>query len=190
MMYYDHALVAAAIAVGVGAQRRFGWPVVVMAALAGMSPDWDATPKHVSQHAYLIAHRVWGHNLFAATFVGASVGAVAYLVCRPKPGASRRGDLAVWVVLGTLIAWSHPLLDVLYCGIDRNADWPVALLWPVVSARVGVPWIPWSDWGATGILAAGMLLVLLLPRHRQLAACCTLLTLGLYVAIRGGLLHA
>jgi hypothetical protein len=197
MMYYDHAMVAATLTVAAGAQRRYGWAIVVIAALAGMAPDWDATPKHISSHAYQIGHRVWGHNLFAAAFVGGSVGAVGYLVHQSKrnrldleqPPAAERG-MALWIVLGVLIAWSHPLLDLLYCGVDRNADWPVGLLWPVVSERVGVPWIPWSDWGATGILAAGVLLIIALGRSRQLVACVSLLVLGLYVGVRGSLLRA
>jgi membrane-bound metal-dependent hydrolase YbcI (DUF457 family) len=187
MMYYDHAMVAASLAVGVGAQRRYGWAIVVMAALAGMSPDWDVLPRR----SHPDAHRVWGHNLFAVTLIGAAVGAAGYLVCQPdRDRGPRRGGLALWVALGTLIAWSHPLLDLLYCGRQRDADWPVALLWPVVSGRVAVPWIPWSDWGATGILAAGLLLVVALRRQRQLAACGLLLVLGLYVGVRGGLLRA
>jgi hypothetical protein len=67
MVYYDHAMVGATLAVALGAQRRYGWPVVALAALAGMFPDWDATPKHFSPRTYQIGHRVWGHNLFAVT---------------------------------------------------------------------------------------------------------------------------
>jgi membrane-bound metal-dependent hydrolase YbcI (DUF457 family) len=197
MMYYDHAMVAATVTVGMGAQRRYGWAIVVMAALAGLAPDWDALTQYKSLHDYQIGHRVWGHNLFAATFVGACVGAVGYLIHQSNGGevsqeqarAARRG-YAFWIGLGILIAWSHPLFDLLYCGVDRDADWPVGLLWPVVSRRVAVPWIPWSDWGATGILLAGLLLVALVRRQRQLAACVSLLLLGLYVALRGSLLRA
>src|SRR5262249_28013257 len=54
MVYYDHAMVGATLAVAVGAQRRYGWGVVLLAALVGMFPDWDALSKHVSPQTYKV----------------------------------------------------------------------------------------------------------------------------------------
>jgi hypothetical protein len=195
MVYYDHAMVGATLALALGAQRRHGWPVVVLAALAGMFPDWDATPKHLSPSTYQAGHRVWGHNLFAVTLAGLALGGLGYLTHRstraragsaPLPDTSGPGP---WLVLGVLILWSHPLFDLLYCGLDRDADWPVALLWPVVPGRFGVPWVPWRDWGATAILLGGLFVCLIQP-YRRLAACLCLVVLGVYVGIRGMVLHA
>src|SRR5262249_39949001 len=58
MVYYDHALVGATLSVAAGMQRRYGWPAVMLAALAGMFPDWDAIPKHTWPQAYVLGHRV------------------------------------------------------------------------------------------------------------------------------------
>jgi hypothetical protein len=195
MVHYDHGMLGATLAVAVGAPRRLGWPAVVLAALAGMFPDWDAMSKHVSPRTYQIGHRVWGHNLFAVTLAGIALGGLGYLIhnSRPRlpaqelsPAATRLGP---WVVLGVLILWTHPLLDVIYCGLEREADWPVGLLWPVVSGGYGVPWMPWHDWGATAILLGGLILIAVAGRYRQVSACLSLLVLGLYVAFRGALLH-
>jgi membrane-bound metal-dependent hydrolase YbcI (DUF457 family) len=195
MVYYDHAILGATLAVGVGAQRRQGWPIVILAALAGMFPDWDALSSHISPQTYRIGHRVWGHNLFAATFAGILLGWFGYWISQsgpkspnldPKASRGRKPpELSYWIVLCVLIMWSHPLLDFLYCGWDRNVDWPVGLLWPIVPEGYGRPWMPWNDWGATAILLGGLFAIILVRRHRQITACVFLALLASYVAIRG-----
>jgi hypothetical protein len=205
MVYYDHGMVGATVAVALGAERRYGWAVVALAALAGMFPDWDALAKHVSDDAYRSVHRVWGHNLFAATAAGLALGALGYWIhrssARPLPSAARpqvdgpassqapagadADGIGLWLVLGVAILWTHPLLDVLYCGWEHNGDWPVGLLWPLVRGGYARPWMPWQDWGATLILAGGLCLVVLLPRQRQRGACVCLAAVALYVAARG-----
>jgi membrane-bound metal-dependent hydrolase YbcI (DUF457 family) len=195
MVYYDHAMVGATLAVAVGAQQRHGWPVVVLAALAGMFPDWDAVGAHVSAETYQIGHRVWGHNLFAATLAGMALGGLGWWI-HQSAGRRERGATAMeadhvgqWIALSLLILWTHPLLDFLYCGWDHRADWPVGLLWPIVGDRYGRPWMPWSDWGATFVLGAGMLLIVSWARHRRSCAVLSLVVLFGYVAVRGAFLQ-
>lgn len=195
MVYYDHAMVGATVAMAVGAQRRQGWLMVVMAALAAMFPDWDAVFKHISPDTYKIAHRVWGHNLFAVTLVGAALGALGYLIHqslntrRPVgPDASSSG-VGPWILLCILVMWTHPLFDLLYCGEELNLDWPVRLFWPIVPGGLGLPWMPWSDEGATCILLGGLVVCVLARRHSQLCACVVLVLLASYIGVRGALLH-
>jgi hypothetical protein len=195
MVYYDHALVGATLAVAVGAQRRYGWPVVVLAALAGMFPDWDAAPKHVWPRAYEQGHRVWGHNLFAATLAGAALGGLGYLIHRSRPHrfpprhVVEPGGAWPWIALGVAVMWSHPLLDLLYCGWGRDADWPVKLLWPIVPGGYARPWMPWTDWGATALLLGGLLACSVVRRHRQGCAAASLAVVALYIGVRGALLQ-
>ncbi len=194
MVYYDHAMLGATLAVAVGAQRRKGWPIVILAALAGMFPDWDALSSHISPQSYRVGHRVWGHNLFAVTLAGIVLGLLGYWISQSctkstdldsTNGERQAGEAGFWIVLCVLIMWSHPLLDFLYCGWDRNVDWPVRLLWPIVPEGYGRPWMPWNDWGASAILLAGLFTTILVRRHRQLSACVFLALLVSYVAIRG-----
>jgi len=94
-----------------------------------------------------------------------------------------------WVVLGVAVMLSHPLLDLLYCGLEREAAWPVGLLWPVVPAGYALPWMPWSDRGATAVLAGGLCLCLVARRSSQGYAIASLVVLAVYVGIRGAMLQ-
>jgi hypothetical protein len=193
MVHYDHGMLGATLAVAFGAQRRHGWPVVVLAALAGMFPDWDALSKHISPETYQVGHRVWGHNLFAVTLGGAALGGLGYLIHesipRVRPAGTARTGVGYWIALGVAVMWTHPFLDLLYCGVDRDADWPVALFWPLRPGRYGRPWIPWSDWGATIILLGGLAAIALAGKQRQAAGVMSLVVLTMYVAVRGGMMR-
>jgi hypothetical protein len=68
---------------------------------------------------------------------------------------------------------------------ERDADWPVRLLWPVVPGGFARRWIPWADWGGTAVLLAGLLGCILLRRHCQACAVASLAALALDVGIRG-----
>jgi hypothetical protein len=193
MQHYDHGLIGATLGIAVGAHRRLGWAAVVLASLAAMFPDWDDVPHPGPGQPP--SHRFWGHNLFAVTLGGIILGATGYLIQRSlshrtlRPPPDELGQLRAWVVLGLGIMLIHPFLDLLYCGVERNADWPVGLLWPIVQGGYALPWMPWSDRGATAILSAGLLLSLAVRRYSQLFAVASLVLLAVYVAIRGALLH-
>src|SRR5262245_16242241 len=134
--YYDHGLVGATLAVAAGMHRRYSWATVVLAALAGMFPGWDAATERSYPHVYDRGHRYWGHNLFAVTVAGMALGGLGYLIHRSRSAriasspTDARDGVVPWVVLGVAVMLSHPLLDLLYCGLEREAAWPVGLLWP------------------------------------------------------------
>jgi membrane-bound metal-dependent hydrolase YbcI (DUF457 family) len=195
--YYDHALVGATLALATGAQRRFGWAIVVMGAAAGALPDWDAVPYPAGTPYYRSVHRVWGHNLLVAPLLSGLVGAVGYLcwqsvrrteakACRQE-GFSGRA-LAIWVVVGVLASLSHLLADVCYCGVNRSPDWPVALLWPFSRRGWALPLVPWVDRGATWILSVALITACLRPSAARVLAVLALVVVVGYVALRSGLL--
>jgi hypothetical protein len=201
MMYYDHAMLGATLTVAVGAGCRHGWASVALGAGAAMLPDWDALSRHWGPDAYRSVHRVWGHSLLVAVPSAALLGLIGYLIylsCRTsrpgQPAADTAGRpagtfsgqaCAAWVALAVLACLSHLLLDLLYCGLRTAPDWPVALGWPLWRRGWALPLIPWSDWGATFILAGALVALLCLRSHARLLACAALLVLAGYVGVRG-----
>lgn len=189
MEYHDHAMVGGTLAVAVGAQRRHGWPVIALAALAGMVPDWDALAKHFSPETYQAGHRVWGHNLFAVTLAGLLMGGLGFLMhqslSRSRPPSLPPERCGPWLALGVAILWTHPFLDILYCGLGREAEWPVGLFWPITSEGVGWPLVSWEDRGATVILALGLIIIVVSRNYRQAAAAFSLGILFIYITVRG-----
>jgi hypothetical protein len=194
MIHYDHGMVGATVALAVAAPRRLGWPAVLLGALIGMFPDWDATPRHFSRDVYLTGHRVWGHNLFAVTLAGAALGGLGYWIHESVPRqqaeapVSPRTGAGPWIVLGVLICWTHPVLDILYCGPDVGRVWAVAIFWPIASGDVAVPWMPSNDRGATLILTVGLAAAILGRGHSQRWACLSLALLAIYIGARGAML--
>ena len=60
----EHTLVGIHTAIAIGAHRRFGWMVIVLAGIASNLPDWDGLPMLVDMARFESGHRVWGHNFF------------------------------------------------------------------------------------------------------------------------------
>jgi len=196
MQYYDHALMGATLGLATGTQRKYGWPIVAMAAAAASLPDWDAVPYPSGTQWYSEVHRVWGHNLLVAPLLSGLVGAIGYLCWlaarRPKrePGKNREFSgqaLAVWVVVGVLASLSHLLADVCYCGTSRSPDWPVLLLWPFTRRGVALPRVPWADQGVTWILGVTLVAAFLWPAAARVLAILALLVVIGYVTLGGAL---
>jgi membrane-bound metal-dependent hydrolase YbcI (DUF457 family) len=196
MMYYDHAMIGAALAVAVGARRRHGWPVVAMAAVAAMLPDWDDLSQWFGPAVRREVHRVWGHNLLVALPAGGLFAAVCYLW---RSAARRRRDppplaaepiiqdrpaLGAWVAVGVLASVSHLLADVVYSADLNGSTWPVAFLWPFRSEGVALPVLTGGDRVATVILAAGLVAVWLWQSCGRLLAWLTLAAVGGYAGLR------
>jgi hypothetical protein len=199
MMYYDHAMVGAALAVAVGAHRRHGWPIVVTAALTAMLPDWDDVPRFFGPVLRRDAHRVWGHNLLVGLPSAALFASFCYLCRRaararwsPQTATQRRIDqersaLGAWVAVGVLAALGHLLTDVIWSADREGAPWPVAFLWPFSREGMALPVLTSEDLGATAILAAGLAVVWSWPACARLFACLTLAAVALYGGVSAAL---
>src|SRR4051812_14031901 len=89
MTFYEHAMLGGTLALAPGAQRRHGWPVVLMAGLAAPLPDWAGRSLALGPLAYASVLRVWGHNLLAAALAGGLTGCLA-LLCQRSAHARKQ----------------------------------------------------------------------------------------------------
>jgi membrane-bound metal-dependent hydrolase YbcI (DUF457 family) len=200
------------LALAVGAHRRHGWPVVLVAGAAAALPDWDGLSLAFGPAAYSAAHRVWGHNLLAALLAGGLVGGLGYLcyhsaavrgkahtlleklgqapaASQPPPRSSAHA-LAVWAAVGVLAGLGHLPADVIYGNSPGSGGWPVPLLWPFSSRGWSLPLLGWGDLGPTLIFIGEMFALYRRPARAQLLAWVTLLALLGYLAIRWAILTA
>jgi membrane-bound metal-dependent hydrolase YbcI (DUF457 family) len=201
MTSYDHAMVGAAVAVAVGARRRHGLPIVAMAAVAAMLPDWDDLSMLFGPAVRRQVHRVWGHNLLVALPAGALFAAICYLCWNtahgrrvPPPFPEQlegtdqdRPALGTWVAVGVLACISHLLADVIYSADRHGAPWPVAFLWPFTRQGVALPVLTTGDRVATAMLAVGLAVVCCWSCCARLTAGLTLIAVAVYAGVRAAL---
>ncbi len=195
-----------------GSQRRHGWSIVAMAAAAGAFPDWDGLSIVLGGSVYGQVHRVWGHNVLAASLAGLCVGGVGYL-CRLsarvrratvklwQPAARKDGadagpmvepprvtfsaiGLTEWLLIGWLAAIIHLPADVIFSGRPGMTDWPLKLLWPFSQHGWAWPIVPWGDVATSIIFVAEMFALYRWPNRGQRLAWLTLLAVVGYVGLR------
>ncbi|HLA86026.1 MAG TPA: metal-dependent hydrolase [Thermoguttaceae bacterium] len=207
MTFFEHAMIGVDGALALGLYRRWGWPIVALAAVESMLPDWDGMTLCLGPSGYIQGHRVWGHGLLVAGLVAVVTSALLWrgdLIPRVQRALGRRWtvfaakdstdaierscswrDCLVWMVVGLVAAWGHLLADVLF-SIGRHLPiWGVPLWWPFSRREFAWPMIAWGDVGPTIILAAGMFAMVRRPRSVQLIAAATLGLLAVYVGVRG-----
>jgi len=94
-------------------------------------------------------------------------------------------ELALWLTVAVLAAYSHLLMDVLF-SIGRDQPvWGVPLLWPFSSTAFAFPLVRWGDIGATIIFAASMFAMLRWPARVQTIATGSLIAVAAYMVVRG-----
>jgi hypothetical protein len=200
--FFEHAMVGGSLGLAGGLHRRFGWHLIALAAFAAMLPDWDGLTILAGAAAYERGHRVWGHNLFVASLLGALVGLAGFAFVFSHRCASARGRLGVptaspppatsavwlagvWMVTGLLASLSHLPPDVVYCsGAERQDFWPIKFLWPFSDRAWGYPTVAYGDLGATVVFVVQMFALYRWPARAQLIAWLTLITVVAYVGFR------
>ena len=201
MTSYEHAMLGINGVLATGLQRRYGWPLVALAAVAAVSPDWDGLAIVAGAGAFAAAHRVWGHNLLACLLSGIVLGALDYrfdLVTRgarflvrrlhitwPGPVPQLRstyawGALAVWSSVAVLAAASHLVADLVVSGTASLPDWELPLWWPFSSKSYVYPLIAWGDPGLSIVFVVGMFAMWRWPARVQGVAAATLAAVVLY----------
>jgi membrane-bound metal-dependent hydrolase YbcI (DUF457 family) len=187
-----------------GLERKYGWQILAMAAVAAVSPDWDGLTLLFGPQLFDTAHRVWGHNVVVCAIVGALIAAVDYrydvstrfgrwfvttLRVQPPPEFQVRSqftvrDLCVWVAVGVVAAGSHLIADMVVSGSATLTDWKVQLLWPFSQEGWVYPMIPWGDVGATIVFVIGMFAMLRWKSRSRETAWLTLAGVLAYLIVR------
>lgn len=209
MTTFEHALLAIDGVLASGLQRRYGWQLAGVAAVAAVSPDWDGLVIAFSLSAFAAGHRVWGHNLWACLLGGAAIGSLDYrfdgvtrAACwldhtlrvrvptqdlQPRQHFTGR-EWWTWTAVGSLAALSHLLGDLLVSGAEHLPDWELRLLWPISARGWVFPLVRWGDPGISIIFVIGMFAMLRWKSHCAALARATLVGVALYLAARGGVL--
>jgi membrane-bound metal-dependent hydrolase YbcI (DUF457 family) len=213
MTIFEHALIGIDGALALGLHRRHGWPIVALAGLAAVLPDFDGLAILGGFQCYAEGHRLWGHNLLIAGLAAIAMSAAAYYSdvfpriqrCLAKgckaftiggncdanaspaqaAGTTAPQELALWLAVGVAAAYSHLLMDVLFSIGKGQPIWGVPLCWPFSDTAYAYPLLRWGDIGATVILAVGMFAMLRWPRRIQAIAAGSLLAVAAYLTIRG-----
>jgi membrane-bound metal-dependent hydrolase YbcI (DUF457 family) len=206
MTSFEHAMLGINGVLASGLQKRGGYQLVAIAAVAAVLPDWDGATLVVNRWAFVTGHRVWGHNLLACLILGIAVGWLDYrfdLVTRagrwithwlktklpPETFELRRefrlSGWTLWVAICTLAAVSHLLGDLVVSGTKSLPDWHVQLLWPFSDQGWVFPLVSWGDPTLSVVFVAGMFAMLKWPQHLQRIAGLTLSVLVAYFAVRG-----
>ncbi|QDU54761.1 metal-dependent hydrolase [Aeoliella mucimassa] len=201
----EHTLVGVHTALATGLHRRFGWQVVVLAAVASNLPDWDGLPMLIDMARFESGHRVWGHNLLAITLSSVLVATLqwrfhlidrlAHKLRRWKPAdfsLAETSDMvrgpAPWSVLLVVCLVAqllHLPCDMVVSGGKGLSDWQVQPFWPWSDTGYALPLVPWGDVGPTVILMLGVIAVAKLPRRATMVSAATLVVLIAYLLLRG-----
>jgi LexA-binding, inner membrane-associated putative hydrolase len=206
MTTYEHALLGATGAIALGLHRPYGWPIVAMAAVTAVLPDWDGLSILFGADMLDRMHRVIGHNLLVCVLLGATFAAADYrwaMLLRVKQWTGRRirmfaiedrlpqqlafntRDLLIWVWVGVVASLSHLLADLVYSGHAEYSDWGLKLFWPFSDRAFVHPMVPWGDIGAALILSIGMFAMLARPSRVRTIAGTTLVVVLAYIVGRG-----
>jgi membrane-bound metal-dependent hydrolase YbcI (DUF457 family) len=198
------------LALASGLHRRYGWPIVSVAAFTSALPDWDGLSILFGGEAYARAHRVWGHNLLVAAGSGAAVAMLAYgldlrgyftkiadrfrrgapasdKLTRARPPAFCFVDLVIWLSVGIISSLSHLAVDLFYSFHAQLTPWPLPLLWPFSDRTWVFPAVAYGDLGATAIFIIEMFCLVRWPARAQFIAWISLSLVAAYIVIRWGL---
>jgi len=204
MTTIEHALLGINGTLAAGLHRRWGWPIVALAGVAAVSPDWDGVFLVSRSISLVEGHRVWGHNLLACTLIGVLLGLADYhvdLVTRCGRRLVRllrltvpmdqldvreqfpRVGLVTWILVAVVAALSHLPADMVISGTDQLPDWKLQVLWPFSHRGWVFPLMPWGHPGITIVFVIGMFAMVRWRSRLQLVACLTLAAVVTYLAI-------
>lgn len=210
MTTYEHIMLGVNGTLALGLYERHGWKIVAMAGVAAASPDIDGLTWFVSNEAFSVGHRVWGHNLLACLSIGIVIGVLDYrldLVTRVgqvvnrllRLGVSDRflalrqirqpREQRVWVLVAIVSASSQLPADLVVSGTKTLPVWGLKLLWPFSDRVWSYQMVTYNDPGAILIFIVGMFALAKWPNHPKPIARTTLALVVAYLLFRGFVWH-
>ncbi len=205
MTTIEHALFGGYLVLASGVNRRYGWPLVAMAGVVAVLPDWDGLTLLGGVDLCDRAHRCWGHALIVCLPIALVFAALDYrldfvtrlarLCVRPLHLAVDKSKLVVrssftmqgllaWSLVALIATLSHVFSDMIFSGYADYADWPIKILWPFSDRGFVYPVIPWGDIGVIVIFFLGLFAMLRWPIKTQRIAVLTLAAAFLYIVFR------
>jgi membrane-bound metal-dependent hydrolase YbcI (DUF457 family) len=197
MTIYEHAMMGVNGALAAGLHRRYGWPIVAMAGLASLLPDFDGATLLLGWKCYAEGHRIWTHNLLVAGIAAVVLSAVVYetdFFTRLAKWFTKKEDILLdeknrtspflaWLTVGVLATYGHLLMDLFYSSGHELSVWGVPLFWPFSDVAYAYPLVMWGDVGATLIFVASMFAMIRWKKRIQPIAAGSLLAVAAYMII-------
>ena len=211
MTTYEHAMLGMNGTIACGLHEKYGWKIIAMAAIAATLPDLDGLTWFISNEAFSVGHRVWGHNLFACVLIGIAFGIADYqwdIVTRagrwvkwllrwkqiPEEALTIRQQRiarqqVVWVVIAAIAALSQLPADLVVSGTDTLPVWGLQLLWPLSDQEWSFQMVMYHDPGVILIFIAGMFAMVKWTQHLKWIARIALAAVVAYLLLRGFVWH-
>ena len=158
--------------VALDSRRALGPGAVAACVLGSLTPDLDAVFMPIGWDIYLRRHQGGTHSLIGAIACAALTAALVRL--QSKHGRYRSLLLAAWA--GTM---GHLLLDVM-SGADVRFFWPAG-------QPVAVPLFAMADPWLGGVLAIGLLALVVRKRHAAALAAAILITVTVLGGVKAAL---
>ena len=210
MTSFEHVMLGVNGTVAAGLHERHGWKIVAIAGVAAASPDLDGVTWLISNEAFSIGHRVWGHNVLTCLLLGILIGVLDYrfdfvtrvgrhvtrilrlrvaeysVVARERwDGRSQR----IWVLVAIVATFSQLPADLAVSGTKTLPIWGLKLLWPFSDAEWSFQMVTYNDPGAIFVFIAGMFAMTKWTARSKQIARVTLLLVATYLWFRGFVWH-
>ena len=210
MTSFEHVMLGVNGTIAAGLHERYGWKIVAMAGVAAASPDLDGVTWLISNQAFSIGHRVWGHNVLACLLLGILIGVLDYrvdLVTRVGRRVTRVLRLRVaehlvverewwdvrsqgtWILVTIVATFSQLPADLAVSGTKTLPVWGLKLLWPFSDEEWSFQMVTYNDPGAIFVFIAGMFAMTKWPERSKQITRVTLLLVAAYLLFRGFVWH-
>jgi membrane-bound metal-dependent hydrolase YbcI (DUF457 family) len=136
--------------------------------------------RWLAKRGWGVRNSRWGGGCTATPETDEDSGAAVQL-----PSQRSYSEVALWIVVGVVAAYSHLLMDVVFSAGRDQPIWGVSLFWPFSNMEYAYPLVRWGDVGATLILAASMFAMVRWPARLQSIAAASLAAVAAYMAVRG-----